>query len=103
MEFFERVSSGKTSLKQSGPGQRPRVIAVDQPKPYCLKTVIPSEQTITQAESELVREGINPKDVAGAVQSDSRRGKKQKSPEVIARKSNNNKRTKTSPTNPSAK
>ena len=96
LDFFDRVSTGKTTLNQSGSGRRPRVISVDQSKPLSLKAVIPSEQTTAQAKSELEREGINPDDVVRAIQSDTGRGKKRKSPQVTEIKSENPKKPRAS-------
>ena len=83
-DFFYRVSTGKTSLNQSGAGRKPRVITVDQLKPVedkqlSIKAVLPSEQTAAQAKSELERDNINPKTVEKMFQSSSRRTKKRKS------------------------
>ena len=65
VDFFDRVSTGKANLNQSGAGRKPRVITVDQLKPIedkklSIKAVLPSEQTAAQAKSELERENINP-------------------------------------------
>ena len=93
VDFFDRVSTGKTSLKQSGAGRKPRVITVDQLKPIedkqvSIKAVLPSEQTAAQAKSELERENINPKIVEKMFQSSSRRSRKRKA------KSSSTRRTK---------
>ena len=84
VDFFDRVSTGKANLNQSGAGRKLRVIIVDQLKPIedkqlSIKAVLPSEQTAAQAKSELERENINPKEVATMFQSSSRRGRKRKS------------------------
>ena len=84
VDFFDRVSTGKANLNQSGAGRKPRVITVDQLKPIedkklSIKAVLPSEQTAAQAKSELERENINPKKVAAMFQSSSKRGRKRKS------------------------
>ena len=99
LEFFERVSSGKTHLSQTGTGRRPRVIAVDQSKPF-VKAILPAEQTTAQAKSELEREGINPSDVASALQSSTERGRKRKSQSARVGK---NKKAKTNNTSKAKK
>lgn len=86
VDFFDRVSTGKASLNQSGAGRRPRVITVNQSKPaddkqVNVKVVLPAEQTTAQAKSELEREDINPKSVETMFQkalSRRRRGVKRK-------------------------
>jgi hypothetical protein len=92
LDFFERVSTGKTQLSQSGTGRRPRVITIDQSKPFSLKAVLPAEQTAAQAKSELEREGINPKRVADAMQSTTGQGTKRKASSTPTRR---NKKPKT--------
>lgn len=69
-DFFERI-------EQSGHGKRRRVITVN--KPIAVNAVLPTEQTTAQAESELKREGIKPKDVEKAAQSTTRQRKNNKS------------------------
>lgn len=86
VNFFENVSSGKTSLNQSGGGRRLSVIAVDElkasnDKVYPIKAVLPAEQTTAQAKSELEREDINPSEIVNMLQSSAgrrRRGTKRK-------------------------
>lgn len=87
VDFFDRVSSGKTSLNQSGGGRRLSVISVDDNKSgvdkvYPIKAVLPAEQTAAQAKSELERQDINPAKVVDMIQSSSgtrrRRGVKRK-------------------------
>ena len=56
VDFFDRESTGKANLNQSGAGRKPRVITVDQLKPIedkqlSIKAVLPSEQTAAQAKS----------------------------------------------------
>jgi hypothetical protein len=87
VDFFDRVSTGKASLNQSGAGRRPRVITVNQSKPtdddeVNIKAVLPAEQTTARAKSELEREDINPKTVETMFQKASggqQRGIKRKS------------------------
>ena len=83
VDFFQRVSSGKTTLNQSGSGRRPHVIPVIQSKPdedkqYTIKAVLPAEQTTAQAKSELKRQNIKPGEIVNMVQSDSGRKRKRK-------------------------
>lgn len=86
VDFFDRVSSGKTSLNQSGGGRRLSVIPVDylkavDDKTYPIKAVLPAEQTTAQAKSELERQDINPASVVDMLQSSTgqqRRGTKRK-------------------------
>ncbi|MCG7875620.1 MAG: hypothetical protein N0C90_04765, partial [Candidatus Thiodiazotropha endolucinida] len=86
VDFFERVSSGKTSLNQSGGGRRLSIIPVDnvnhvEDKAYPIKAVLPAEQTTAQAKSELERRNINPAQVVDMIHSSSgkrRRGTKRK-------------------------
>ena len=78
VDFFDRVSTGKSSLNQSGGGRQTRIIAVNQSKSTGdksveVKAVLPSEQTTAQAKSELEREDINPASVVNMVQKRSRR------------------------------
>lgn len=73
VDFFDRVSSGKTTLNQSGSGRRLTVIPVDESKVagdkvYPIKAVLPAEQTTAQAKSELEREDINPASVVDMLQ-----------------------------------
>ena len=56
VDFFDQVSSGKTSLNQSGGGRRLSVIPVDYTntgadKVYPIKAILPVEQTTAQAKS----------------------------------------------------
>ncbi|XP_052761972.1 uncharacterized protein F54H12.2-like [Mya arenaria] len=86
VDFFDRVSSDKTSLNQYGGGRRLSVIPVDyskaiDDKTYPIKAVLPAEQTTAQAKSELERQDINPASVVDMLQSSSssqRRGIKRK-------------------------
>lgn len=86
VDFFERVSSGKTTLNQSGGGRRLSIIPVGESnssndQAYSIKAVLPAEQTTAQAKSELERENINPAKVVNMIQSSSgqqRRGIKRK-------------------------
>ena len=86
VDFFDRVSSGKTSLNQSGGGRRLSVIPVDYSHPgegkvYPIKAILPAEQTTAQAKSELERQDINPAKVVDTIHSSSgkrRRGIKRK-------------------------
>jgi hypothetical protein len=86
VNFFDRVSSGKTTLNQTGAGRRLSVIPVDESKAvddkkYSIQAVLPAEQTSARAKSELEREDINPASVAHMLQSTSRqrrRGTKRK-------------------------
>lgn len=73
VQFFDRISTGKTTLNQSGSGIRSRIIpvvstSVSNDKYYPIKTVLPAEQTTAQAKSELEREGINPEKAAEMIQ-----------------------------------
>ena len=86
VDFFDRVSSGKASLNQSGGGRRLSVIPLHNTSPgsdkeYPIKAVLPVEQTTAQAKSELEREDINPAKVVNMIHSSSgkrRRGVKRK-------------------------
>ena len=87
VDFFDRVSSGKTSLNQSGGGRRLSIIPVDDTNPgsgkvYPIKAILPAEQTTAQAKSELERQDINPAKVVDMIHSSSsksrRRGIKRK-------------------------
>ena len=74
VDFFERVSSGKTSLNQVGGGRRSSVISVDdfkhvQDKTFPIKAVLPAEQTTAQARSELERQDIKPASVVNMIHS----------------------------------
>ena len=56
VHFLDRVSSGETSLNQSGGGRRLSVIPVDYTNPgtdkvYPIKAILPAEQTTAQAKS----------------------------------------------------
>ena len=78
VDFFGRVSSGKTTLNQSGRGRRLSVIPVDESKAannsvYSIKAVLPAEQTTAQAKSELEREDINPTEIVDMLHSSTRR------------------------------
>lgn len=84
VDFFDRVSTGKASLNQSGAGSRPRIITLNQSKPtddkqVPIKAVLPAEQTVAQAKSELEREDINPASIVNMIKKGSRRGTKRKS------------------------
>lgn len=82
LDFFERLSTGKTSLNQTGTGRRHSVIPIEESKAsrernrVTIRAVLPSEQTTARAESELKREGIKPDDVVDALQS--KRGKRKR-------------------------
>lgn len=86
VDFFNRMSSGKNTLNQSGGGRRLSVIPVNESKSvgdkvYSIKAVLPAEQTTAQAKSELEREDINPANVVNMLQSSRtqrRRGIKRK-------------------------
>ena len=78
MNFFERLSSGKTSLNQSGAGRRLSVIPIDELKSVesgevPIKAVLPAEQTTAQAKSELERRDINPASVVNMYHSSKRK------------------------------
>ena len=83
--LFDRVSSGKASLNQSGGGRRLSIIPLDHntntatDKEYPIKAVLPVEQTTAQAKSALEREDINPAKVVDMIHSSSgKRGIKRK-------------------------
>ena len=78
VDFFDRVSSGKARLNQSGGGRRFSVIPLDNTSPgaekeHPVKAVLPVEQTTAQAKSELEREDINPTKVVDMIHSSSRK------------------------------
>lgn len=89
MDFFDSVSIGKPSINQSGAGRRPRVITVDQSKDgsksVVIKAVLPAEQTVAQAKSELEREDINPAAITDMIQKGSSRGRKRKQRSTFSR------------------
>ena len=81
VDFFQRVSSSKTSRNQTGSGRRPRVIPVIRVKPeeskhISIKAVLPAEQTTAQAKSELERQDINSRGIVNTNQSNSGRARK---------------------------
>ena len=67
VDYFDRVTKGTSN--QRGGGRRPRVIMVkpsrkkDEGHRISINAVLPTEQTVAQAKSELEREDINPKEV----------------------------------------
>jgi hypothetical protein len=69
VDFFDRVSSGNTTLNQPGDGRRLAIILIDQYKCadnikwYSLRAVIPAKQTTAPAKLELERKDINPANV----------------------------------------
>ena len=74
VDFFDRISSGKARLNQTGGGRRSSVIPLNvseasDDKGYPIKAVLPTEQTTAQAKSELERQDINPSDVVNMFQS----------------------------------
>ena len=91
VDFFDRVSSGKTSLNQSGGGRRLSVIPVDYSnagvdKVYPIKAILSTEQTTAQAKSELERKDINLAKVVDMIHSSFRKRRR-----GIKRKRINNK------------
>ncbi|XP_053390201.1 uncharacterized protein LOC128553113 [Mercenaria mercenaria] len=92
--FLDRVSSGRTTLNQTGAGRRLSIIPVDDSKvaaekQFPIKAVLPAEQTTAQAKSELERQDINPASVVNMLQSSSgqrRRGTKCKKTDNKSRK-----------------
>lgn len=89
VDYFERLNAGK--IKQTGAGTRACVIPIEdsktsrERKQLTIRAVLPSEQAAAIAKSELEREGINPKEVAKAFQSDpgkreGKSGEKRKNP-----------------------
>ena len=67
VDYFDRVTKGTSN--QRGGGRRPRIIMVnpsrkkEEGRCISINAVLPTEQTVAQAKSELEREDINPKDV----------------------------------------
>ena len=67
VDYFDRVTKGTSN--QKGGGRRPRVIMIkpsrkkEEGHRISIKAVLPTEQTVAQAKSELEREDINPKEV----------------------------------------
>ena len=81
VDFFDRVSSGKTSLNQAGGGRRLSVIPLEETttgtdKAYPIKAVLPAEQTTAQTKSELERQDINPAEVVDMLHSSSGKGRR---------------------------
>lgn len=77
--YLNRVISGET--RQTGQGRRACVIPVTPVKPKAdkevsIKAVLPSEQTVSQAKSELERKGINLENVEESFQNGSGRGRR---------------------------
>lgn len=92
VDFFDKVSSGKTSLNQSGGGRRLSVIPVDDTnsgagKVYPIKAILPAEQTTAQAKSELERQDINPAKVVDMLHSSSRKQRRAIKRKRISKKS----------------
>ena len=67
VDYFDRVTKGTSN--QRGGGRRPRIIMVKRSRKkeeghrISINAVLPTEQTVAQAKSELEREDINPKEV----------------------------------------
>ena len=67
VDYFDRVTKGTSN--QRGGGRRPRVIMIkpsrkkEEGHRISIKAVLPTEQTVAQAKSELEREDTNPKEV----------------------------------------
>ena len=67
VDYFDRVTKGTSN--QRGGGRRPCIIMVnpsrkkEEGRRISINAVLPTEQTVAQAKSELEREDINPKDV----------------------------------------
>ena len=93
VDFFDRVSSGKASLNQSGGGRKSSIIPLDHntitgvDKVYPVKAVLPVEQTTAQAKSELEREDINPAKVIDMVHSSTRKRRRGIKRKRISKKS----------------
>jgi hypothetical protein len=104
VDYFERMNAGK--IKQTGAGTRACVIPIEdskttrERKQLTIRAVLPSEQAAAIAKSELEREGINPKEVAKAFQSDpgkreGKSGEKRKKPITVKRAEGDQKAKKT--------
>ena len=83
--------SGKTSLYKTGAGWRGSVVPIEESKTsrekkqVSIRAVLPSEDTVARAKSELKREGIKPKSVSDAFQSKKgeRKRRSSKGPQTI--------------------
>jgi len=82
VNFFDRVAKGKVTLEQSGAGRRRWVIPLDKTptestrREVPIQIISPSEGVVRQAESELVRDNINPASVVPLKQSSAGRRRK---------------------------
>ena len=82
VDYFNDTSKGSSS--QLGGGRKPYIITLKpgkktDEKPIAIKAVLPTEQTVAQAKSELVRSDIKPREVEKAFQkSTQRRGENRK-------------------------
>lgn len=84
VRFFDKVADGKAKFGQSGGARKMEIIPIDK----CASTdktslpiaaVVPAEQTVQQAASELKRENINPEAVAKMIQKTEKRRRKRTS------------------------